>query len=335
MNPFTASLTRKGAVALAVVGALSLAACGSGSSSAEPTKNADGLTVLRVTMVPGVSSLPIKVAMDEGYFKENGLQIELTEGLDVSAWQSAAGKQFDIVFTNSAVYAPSIAKGLDNTIINNTTNASDDYVSVTLATKDKINTLSDLKGKKVGAPTLTGLTAESFKYLMAKEGVKANEYEIVQMPYGNQPDNLKAGNIDAALTANPYYGTLERAGMKLWGKDLAVEAHKAATNGQVDTASSSMYAANTAWVAANKETINAWLDSLDKATDLINSDEGEARKVLKEWLKLPDQLAKDAIIPEYTTKVDMGQQEATWTVLKSNGTIQGDFPADRVKVYQR
>lgn len=333
MNLFSASLSRKSVMALAVVGTLALSACGS-SDSSTPATNADGLKTLRVTMVPGVSSLPLKVAEQDGIFEKNGLKVEFTEGLDVSAWQSAAGKQFDIVFTNSAVYAPSIAKGLDNTIINNTTNASDDYVSVTLATKEKLNKLSDLKGKKLGAPTLTGLTAESFKYLMAKEGVKANEYEIVQMPYSNQPDNLKAGNIDAALTANPYYGTLEREGLVMWGKDLGVEAHKAATGGKVDTASSSMYAANTQWVEANTDTVDAWIKSLDEAIKVIESDDAEARKVLKEWMKMSDQLAKDAIIPEYTTKVDADQQQATWDVLKSNGTISGDFPADRIKVYQ-
>ncbi|KRE39390.1 hypothetical protein ASG73_03445 [Janibacter sp. Soil728] len=313
------------------VSALTLSGCG---GSDAPSKNADGTQPLRVTMVPGVSSLPIKVAMEKGYFKDEGLEIDLTEGLEVSAWQSAAGKQFDIVFTNSAVYAPSLAKGLDNTLINNTTNASDDYVSITLATKDKIKSLKDLKGKRIGAPTLTGLTAESLKYLMAEAGVKPTEYEIVQMPYSSHPDNLKSGNIDAALTANPYYGSLERAGMNLWGKDLAVEAHKEVSAGKVTTASSSMYAANTKWVQDNPDLVNAWLDGLQKGVDDVNKDEAGARAVLQKWLKMPDQLAKDAIIPEYTLENTPAQHEATWNVLKANGTIKGDYPEDKIKVYE-
>ena len=329
MNAFR---PRTSLAAVLAVGALTLSGCG---GSDAPSKNADGTQPLRVTMVPGVSSLPIKVAMEKGYFKDAGLEIELTEGLEVSAWQSAAGKQFDIVFTNSAVYAPSLAKGLDNTLINNTTNASDDYVSITLATKDKIKSLKDLKGKKIGAPTLTGLTAESLKYLMSQAGVKPTEYEIVQMPYSSHPDNLKSGNIDAALTANPYYGTLKREGMNLWGKDLAVEAHKKVSNGEVTTASSSMYAANTKWVQDNPDLVNAWLDGLQKGVDDVNKDEAGAHDVLQKWLKMPDQLAKDAIIPEYTLENTPAQHEATWNVLKANGTIKGDYPKNKIKVYDR
>ena len=323
--------TRTSLFAALAAGALALSGCG---GSDAPAENADGTQTLRVTMVPGVSSLPIKVAMEKGYFQEEGLKIDLTEGLEVSAWQSAAGKQFDIVFTNSAVYAPSLAKGLDNTLINNTTNASDDYVSITLATKDKIKDLSELKGKKIGAPTLTGLTAESLRYLMAEAGVKPTEYEIVQMPYSSHADNLTSGNIAAALTANPYYGTLERAGMNLWGKDLAVEAHKLVSGGKVDTASSSMYAANTQWVEKNPELVNSWLDGLQKGVDFVNQDEEGARDILQAWMKMPDELAKDAIIPEYTLENTPEQHEATWDVLKANGTLKGDYPADKIKVYE-
>lgn len=325
---------RKSALAIVAAGALGLAAaCGSDGDSG--ASGDGGAKDLRVTMVPGVSSLPVKVAMEKGFFSERGLNINLTEGLEVSAWQSAAGQQFDIVFTHSGVYTPSQARGLDNTLLNNTTNASDEYVSITLATKQKLNNLSELRGAKIGAPTLTGLTAESLKYLLAKEGVKPNEYEIVQMPYNSHPDNLKAGNIDAALTANPYYGVLERDGYVLWGKDLAVEAHKVVSGGKVTTASSSNYAAKTEWVNNNKETVNAWLDGVQAGADFIRDNQDESRQILKTWLKLTDELAADAIIPEYTLELDKAQFEASWNVLAANGVLQGAFPADKVKIYQR
>lgn len=322
---------RNSVLAITAAGALGLAAACGGDSSG----GSDGAKDLRVTMVPGVSSLPVKVAMEKGFFSERGLNIQLTEGLEVSAWQSAAGQQFDIVFTHSGVYTPSQARGLDNTLLNNTTNASDDYVSITLATKEKLNSLSELRGAKIGAPTLTGLTAESLKYLMAEEGVKPNEYEIVQMPYTSHPDNLKAGNIDAALTANPYYGVLEREGYVLWGKDLAVEAHRAVSGGKVTTASSSNYAAKTDWVNNNKETVNAWLDGVQAGADFIRDNEDESRTILKSWLNLTDELAADAVIPKYTLELDEPQFEASWNVLAANGVLQGEFPADRFKIYQR
>ncbi|WP_068398752.1 ABC transporter substrate-binding protein [Kribbia dieselivorans] len=320
--------------AVLAVGALSLAACG--SDTATPgVQGDDGLTTLRVTTVAGVTSLPIKVAMEEGYFEKHGVKVELTEGVDVAAWQAALGKQFDISFATSGPYVMSVAKGLDNTLINQTSSASDDYITTTFATTEKLTDLSTLRGTKIGVAQLTGATIDSMKYLLADAGVKATEYELVQMPYSAMLDNMKAGNIDAALTAGVYFSTAEAAGLKLWDKDVTVAAHEAVTGGKVRTGSSTMYAANTKWVEANPDLVNAWVDGVEEGIAHVESKEKESRGVLQTWLKLPEKLATDVQLPTYTTKVAADEIPATWSVLQSTGTVKGEYPADKVKVYER
>lgn len=96
-----------------------------------------------------------------------------------------------------------------------------------------------------------------------------------------------------------------------------------------------MYAANTKWVEANPDLVNAWMDGVEEGIAHVEAKEKDSRGVLQTWLKLPEKLATDVQLPAYTTKVAADEIPATWSVLQSTGTVKGDYPADKVKVYER
>ncbi len=73
--------------ALAVAGLLGLAACG---SDAEET--ADGLTPLTVYHITTVDSTPLYLGVEEGFFEEEGLDVEVKIALDIDAGLRLAGQ---------------------------------------------------------------------------------------------------------------------------------------------------------------------------------------------------------------------------------------------------
>lgn len=325
--------SKRALTATAALGALVLSGCGGSSSGGE------GGRALRVAVVPGPQSIPINIAEDQGCFSDNDVELDLTEGIEIAAWQSAVGQQFDIVYTNNAVYVPSVDKGLKNTLINNAITNESEFVkedgpSVTLASKEPLKDLSDLRGAKIGMPTIAGLFAESVKYLLADAGLDPSDYQLVAMPYANHLDNLKSGNVDAVMTGNPYDQQLQRGGMSLWDKDVVIEANKGVSDGKVDTSSASLFAGNSDWVEKNQELVEIWLDCYKQGTDYIEENEEEARKVLQEVTKMPDEVVADARLTNYTLEVPQPEIEATWNILKANGTQKKDFPKDKVKIYE-
>ena len=69
-------MSLKKTAVLAAGAALLLTGCG-GSPASSPTTNAEGLTTVKVGMIPVVENAPIYIGMDEGFFKEEGIDLQV------------------------------------------------------------------------------------------------------------------------------------------------------------------------------------------------------------------------------------------------------------------
>ena len=71
-----------------------------------------------MALAPLFSTLPVRVAQQDGTFARHGLQVEVTEGTDVTAF--AAGLQqdrYDIVMSVPATVVAGAASGLDILVV--------------------------------------------------------------------------------------------------------------------------------------------------------------------------------------------------------------------------
>src|SRR5258708_11050686 len=67
-----------------------------------------------------------------------------------------------------------------------------------------IKSIADLKGKTIGAPTLTGNINLATKAWLRASGVDPASVRFVQVPTPNMIDQLGAGLIDAAELIAPF-----------------------------------------------------------------------------------------------------------------------------------
>jgi len=215
------------AVAAAAAGALVLAGCsaGSGSSGSGSASGGDSgkLHTVNVGIVNLALFAPLYVADAKGYFKDEGIKLNLQT---VSSGQDAiplasSGKLDAVVAGFSAGMFNAINEGLDVKVVGSMAVAAGDpdNSGTHLVGSSKITDVKDLKGKQVGAAGGPG-GAGAFLTALAlqQDGLSLKDVKIVNLANPDMPTALKNGGIDAALLSAPFSFNAIKAG----GNSLAV-----------------------------------------------------------------------------------------------------------------
>jgi NitT/TauT family transport system substrate-binding protein len=251
----------------------------SATSPPSDTSPSTELTTVRVAFTPGFGTLPVRIAQERGYFEANGLDVEFTEGLDLPAWTSALGRQFDIVMTTGSILMQAASQGVPLTMVSNVQIVDEEHPNSVLVSGDpEIESAADLGGKTVGVPTLTGASAETTRYLLLEAGVDVDDVNFVVVPFDVQGDQLEAERIDAAVSAIPFYTGLEARGFTLL-EDTMLEAVKLATDGAQERAMVAGFMTTPSYAQENPEVIAAWRQSLQQGIDFMASNEAESREI--------------------------------------------------------
>jgi len=203
---------RAATVAAATPFASPIAVASLGAGTTLPPPPAKPETV-KVNHVPLINFAPMYVAIERGYFKEQGIEIDMQRvASGTEATPFLAQGQIDVGAIGIAGSTfNSVKRGFDVKIVASAalfpTQNSPTVVLVRkeLLDSGKVKTIADLKGRKVGVAGTTGSTGA---YLLAKalETVKLKPADVDMQNLAN-PDMvtaLQTGAIDAALIGSPF-----------------------------------------------------------------------------------------------------------------------------------
>jgi NitT/TauT family transport system substrate-binding protein len=301
--------------------ALVVASCGT-----ETAPQSDhGLTPLRIAMFPSGSTLPVHAAQVNGLFEHNGLRVELTEGMDLPVFMAALAKgQYDIVMSGPTLVMIGVEKGIDLQIISSLQRASAQRPNAVWITKDAgVESLSQLKGKTIAVPSLTGIIIDAIVYLLSRDGISRNDVKFVQTPFPTMGDQLAAGRVDAAVASIPFNNTIAARGFRMHD-DVVVDAVREASAGSVEAAMTSVWAASRKFGREHAETVSAWRKSLSAAIELLEGDPALARQMMQDWLKIPAGVIDSAPLPDWDVAVTPEEMAPYITISKSVGSTRGD-----------
>ena len=201
------------AVLLLIAGCFALlpAGCTSGSNTTAP----GGPIKLKVAYLGLTCEAPIFVAAEKGFYKEEGLDVELVP-TDWNGLREGLGTgQFDANHTLIMFLLKPIENGVDLKI---TGGIHAGCLRVQTGINSDIKTVKDLKGKKIGVPEPIGSPPYMFccRTLAAADidpRREAKEVEFVPYPPADLSLMLSQGKIDALATSDPI-------GTMLLGKKL-------------------------------------------------------------------------------------------------------------------
>lgn len=170
--------------------------------------------VIGVGGKPLLYYLPLTIAESKGYFKDAGLEVEITDfGGGARALQSLLGGSADVV---TGAYEHTIrmqTKGQDVRAALELGRFPGIVLAVKKEKAGTIKSAADLKGMKIGVTALGSSTNFFVNYLMAKAGAKYQDASFIGVGTGlSAVAAIKKGEIDAISNLDPVISKLETDG---------------------------------------------------------------------------------------------------------------------------
>jgi NitT/TauT family transport system substrate-binding protein len=233
--------TRIAAAALAATTALSLSACRDSRTSASGGGGGKGDTIkIMVGGIDKVIYLPAKLTEQLGYFKQQGLNVQLLT--------EPAGAQAENVLISGDVngvvgfYDHTIDLQTKDKCIESVVQLADvpgEVEVVSTAKAGQITSPAAFKGKKLGVTSPGSSTDFLTQYLATKNGVPTSGYTTVKAGAGQTfIAALNNGGIDAGMTTDPTIAQLTNTGKAKIMLDMRTEAGARASLGGLYPSSS-------------------------------------------------------------------------------------------------
>jgi len=251
---------------------------------------------LKIGYLPITVDLPFFVAMENGYFTEEGLQVNAIRfEATTQLYDAMLSERVDATAIGGLAALYGIEAQAKGQFKIYTFNANDEtyYTDTLLVKKDSnITSPSQLKGKKIG--TFPGTTiVVGTKLIMRKFNLSDTDYEIVQLPPHLQLQALETGQVDALMTLEPT-GTIAR--LKGIGK-VILEAPNAKY--LINPFPGGAAAFKTSWIEQHPELALKIKRATDKAIDFIRENPAEAKKTLPKYTGLEEDIASETLLCLY------------------------------------
>lgn len=161
--------------------------------------------------------IPLMLAIDKGFFKEQGIDVEL-KNIGASGDRVAALTAGSVAFSNLGRIAAIVEMARGNHSFYFFANIDDSPGNEGCWARPGFANFKSLKGHKVAANTSAEITMNG---LLANEGMTEKDIQFVNLPGGEMAGAIAKGDVDAACVWQPLLANVEKAapGGKLLGLD--------------------------------------------------------------------------------------------------------------------
>lgn len=203
---------------------------------------------------------PMYVAIEEGYFADEGLDVELVTGYGADKTMTALlSGEADIGFMGAEATIYSYAEGIEDSAVNfaQLTQRAGNF----LVAREPIEDFSwdMLKGKDVLGGRAGGMPEMVFEYILSKNNIDKSEVNIDQsIDFGSTAAAFSGGQGEFTVEFEPHATSLELKG------DGYVVASLGEASGYVPYTS---FSAKKSYIEKNPEVIQAFTNALQKGMD--------------------------------------------------------------------
>ena len=161
-----------------------------------------GDDTITIGHLPSDHDTAMYVAEAQKQYEAQGLKVKTVQFNNGGDLMNAmASGDVDVGYVGITPVLSSIEKGVPVKVVSG---AQIEGSGVVVSADSGINSLADLKGKKVGTPGAATIQNMIITYALNQSGVSTNDVELVAMKAAQMTDALKAGQIDAMICWEPY-----------------------------------------------------------------------------------------------------------------------------------
>ena len=284
---------------------------------------------LKVSIIPIADVAPLYAAVQQGYFKAQGLEIDTapTAGGAVGIPGLLAGA-YDIVFTNVVSTVQARAQGLPIKIIAPASAIGDGSqgeggAAVLVRRGEGIRTGADLVGKSLAVNTQKNIIWLYARAWIQKSGGDPSKVTYQEVPFPQMIDALRTKRVDAVFAVDPFYTIALRdpAFESIGSPYLSVQPNLAVAQ----------YVVTEEFIAKNPETIKRFNAALQSGIGWVSKhlNSKEAQELLSSYTKInPELLAKMAPMVDPPRRVDAASIGKTIALMKSHDLLTSEVGVD-------
>lgn len=270
-----------------LIPALLLSACGSLASQAQPV-------TLKIAVIPVIDTLPMFVAQAEKLYEKYNIKVELVPVASAPERdQLLLAGQVDgtlnetlavMLFNKEKIQLQAVRYGL-------MASEGSGHFFILASGKSGISDVSGLKGVEIGISQGTIIDYVTTRLLEA-HGFSANDIKTIAVP--KIPDRmalLASGELKAAVMPDPLAALAIKQGAKVILDD--------STNPMLGA---SVISFRKQVLDEHPEAIKSFLQAIEDAVTLINSNPAKYSNILSENKIVPQSLVNTYLIPKFPTK---------------------------------
>jgi len=273
---------------------------------------AQAATKIRVGYWPVAAGLPFFAAVEKGYFKEAGLDVEplkFAGAQQVMEAMLAGRSDGSANGTGSANLAiGEIAQpGLFRIFCTNPSNATNVLEEFIVAKDSPIKSVGDLKGKRVASgPGIQNVTLA--KTMLERAG--AGAMSVTELPIGQHVAAIAAGQVDAIYTLEPT-GTVGRLNGTTRVLEAGVVAHYILGDPQAPWHGGSA-SLTTEFLKKNPEAAKKYIAAYARGIDLVRKNPAEARQFLKGYTAIEGALTAEVPLASYLLSTEFKPSDVAY-----------------------
>jgi NitT/TauT family transport system substrate-binding protein len=307
---------------------ISAALLAAGAMTAAPALAQEKRT-LKVSIIPIADVAPLFAAIKQGYFREQGLEIDTapTTGGAAGIPGMLAGA-YDIVFTNVVSTAQARAQGLPIKIIAPASAVGDGSqgpagAGILVRSGEGIKGGADLAGKSLGVNNQNNIIWLYARAWVEKAGGDPSKVVYREVPFPQMVDALRGKRVDAVFAVDPFL-TIAKGDPSLTfigSPYLLVQ----------PGLSVAQYVATEEFIAKHPETLKRFDAGLRQGIEWVSKhlNTPEVRELLSSYTRIPPGLlAKMAPMVDPPRSVDADSIRKTLALMKAHGLLKTDVNVD-------
>lgn len=278
-------IRKLGLMGLTVAAVVSLAAC---SSSAPPggsdDASTDGPVTLRVQAQASIAAEPLYMGIEQGFFKEEGLEIEFVDLPDAAAATAALqSNKLELAFAptisvlqmarqNVPVTLIAPSDGINPAAIEAPAEEQRNFTSsgVYVSKASGIEDLAGLAGAKIAVPELKSQPDGTMTSVLHEAGIETDGIEWLNLGFVPALTALKDDQIDAAFLVSPFSLEADAAGLKRV-MNPSVEFFPPGT-------ATTAWMTSQSWADAHPETVAKFQRAIAKSAEWANANIDEVKQ---------------------------------------------------------
>lgn len=266
-----------------------------------------------VGMATGVNQVSSLVAQDQGFFRDEGIEVELVPMARGSlAVEAIVAGSLQFAEVSDVVLFSAVDAGIPLVALGA---GSRGFTGKMVGAPDigEVDSLADLKGKRIGIQVGTGVHGV-FLQLLEREGLSEDDFEISNVRVTDMPTAMaSSGTFDAVLGWDPMMQRTVQAG---YGKEI-ISARELQEMAGITYPL--LLVADKTYVEANRDTVQSFMNGYHRAHEWIQENPEGALEIYMKAIEAAGASLEEEIVRNMMFEVDKFTGvhfiESDWTEL--------------------